>query len=76
MKKIVIGTIVVLVAIPIVLFIVGVGIVVIIITVPIYAVYRFVKYLRRKWKNRGTKNNRVKKDYFFETSEEVPAPPV
>ena len=64
LKRAIIGTVVVIVAIPIVLVVAGIGIIVILVAIPIYAIYRLIKFLRRKLK--GKKKNRKTKTSGFE----------
>jgi len=50
LRNIVVGAVVIIIAVPIVLVIAGIGIIVLIIAIPIYALYIFIKYLKKKWK--------------------------
>jgi len=52
LKRLVIGTLIVIIAIPIVIIVAGVVVIVLIISVPIYLAYRLIKYLRRKRKSK------------------------
>jgi len=58
LRNIVVGAVVIIIAVPIVLVIAGIGIIVLLIAIPCYAVYRFIKYLKMKWKLRKMKTKR------------------